>query len=186
MMRIWSIVTLTLVALVLGTSFAHVLQWPAKLQYDGALYTHLHTSLYRYWGPPSITGYMEPAATLAVLVLAVLVRDHRPALPLVAVAAGVLLVAFPVVFFWRVAPSNAAFWNAARSGTVPVDWMAWRDRWEAGHALRFILHLTAFVLIAVAVTAGDARRSPAPGGSGASARALRKGTMAHGGGEGET
>jgi hypothetical protein len=156
MMRIWSIVTLTLVALVLGTSFAHVLQWPAKLQYDGALYTHLHTSLYRYWGPPSITGYMEPAATFAVLVLAVLVRDDRHALGLVAVAAGVLLVAFPVVFFWRVAPSNAAFWDAARSGTVPVDWRAWRDRWEAGHALRFILHLTAFALLAAAVTGRNA------------------------------
>jgi hypothetical protein len=151
-MRTWSIVTLTLVALVLGTSFAHVLQWPAKLQYDGALYTQLHTSLYRYWGPPSATGYMEPAAILAVLVLAILVRDYRPALQLVAVAAGVLLLAFPVVFFWRVAPSNAAFWAAARSGTIPARWTVWRDRWETGHALRFILHLTAFALLAAAVT----------------------------------
>jgi hypothetical protein len=31
-MHIWSIVALTLIALVLGTSFAHVLEWPAKLR----------------------------------------------------------------------------------------------------------------------------------------------------------
>ena len=152
-MRIWSVVTLTLVALVLGLSFAHVLQWPAKLQYDGALYTRVHTSLYRFWGPPSVTGYVEPAAILAVLVLAVLMRDSRSELQLVA-AAGVLLMAFPVVFFWRVARANAAFWAAAQSATVPADWSAWRDRWETGHALRFVLHLTAFALVAAAVTAG--------------------------------
>jgi hypothetical protein len=31
-MHAWHVVTLVLVALVLGTSFAHVLQWPTKLQ----------------------------------------------------------------------------------------------------------------------------------------------------------
>jgi hypothetical protein len=41
-MRAWHVVTFVLVALVLGTSFAHVLQWPAKLQHDGPVYTRLH------------------------------------------------------------------------------------------------------------------------------------------------
>jgi hypothetical protein len=151
-MRAWHVVTLVLVALVLGTSFAHVLQWPAKLQYDGALYTRLQNTLYMLWGPPSLTGFVEPAAILAVLVLAALLRHERPTFALVAAAAGVLLLAFPVIFYWRVEPANVAFRTAGLAGTVPKDWVAWRTRWETGHALRFVLHLAAFVLLASAAT----------------------------------
>lgn len=157
-MRVWVVVTLVLVALVLGTSFAHVLEWPAKLQYDGPLYTRLHTTLYMYWGPPSPTGFVEPAAIVAVLVLAALLHHERPAFTLVAVAAGALLLAFPVIFFWRVEPVNAAFRAAALAGTVPKDWTALRTRWDTGHALRFVLHLAAFVLLASAVTQLRAHR----------------------------
>jgi hypothetical protein len=154
-MRTWHVVTLVLVALVLGTSFAHVLQWPAKLQYDGPLYTRLQTSLCMLWGPPSLTGFVEPAALLAVLVLAAL-RHDRPAFTLVAVAGGVMLLAFPVIFYWRVEPANVAFRTAALAGTVPKDWTAWRTQWETGHALRFVLHLVAFVLLASAATRANA------------------------------
>jgi hypothetical protein len=160
-MRTWYLATLTLVALVLGTSFAHVLEWPAKLQYEGPLYVRLQTSLYAWWGPPSIAGFLEPAAILAVLVLAALVRHHRSAFALMAVAAGVLLLAFPVVFFWRVAPANAVFRAAAAAGTLPPDWAAWRTQWETGHALRFVLHLTAFVLLATGAGFVSKRR-PVP------------------------
>src|SRR5215207_2427590 len=118
-MRTWHVVALVLVALVLGTSFAHVLQWPAKLQYDGALYT-----------------------------LAGLLRHERPAFLLVVAAAGALLLAFPVIFYWRVEPANVVFRTAGLAGAVPKDWAAWRARWETGHALRFVLHLVVFVLLA--------------------------------------
>ena len=151
-MRAWHVVTLVLVALVLGTSFAHVLQWPAKLQYDGALSTRLQNTLYLRWGPPSLTGFVEPAALLAMVVLVALLRHERPAFTLVAAAAGALLLAFPVIFYWRVEPANVAFRAAGLAGTVPKDWAAWRTRWETGHALRFVLHLVAFVLLASAAT----------------------------------
>lgn len=151
-MRRWYVVTLILVALVLGTSFAHVLEWPAKLGYEGTLYVRLQTSLYQRWGPPSLTGFVEPAAIVAVLILAVLVRHDRPAFRLVLVAAGALLLAFPVVFFWRVAPANAFFRAAAQSGATPPDWAQWRTRWETGHALRFVLHSTGFALLAASAT----------------------------------
>jgi hypothetical protein len=156
-MRIWSIVALTLVALALGTTFAHVLERPAKLLYDASLYTTLQTSLYVRWGPPSVASFVEPAAILAVIVLAAQSRHHWPAWPLLAAAAAALLAAFPVAYFWRVEPANAAFWAAARSGSVPAHWEAWRARWETGHALRFVLHLTAFVLVAAAVAGGPKR-----------------------------
>jgi len=150
-MRMWSIVALTLAALVLGTSFAHVLEWPAKLRYDGPEYVRLQTSLYVRWGPPSLTGYVEPAAIAAAVALAIVLRHVRPAFALAATAAGLMLVAFPVVFFWRVQPANRVFWTAASAGAMPPDWGAWRTQWETGHAARFVLHLTAFALMAAAV-----------------------------------
>jgi hypothetical protein len=56
MLRVWQTIAITLLALTMGTSFAHVLEWPAKLHYTGEFYLRLQTSLYAYWGPPSITG----------------------------------------------------------------------------------------------------------------------------------
>jgi hypothetical protein len=35
---------------------------------------------------------------------------------------------------------------------LPFDWNAWRTRWETGHAIRFVLHLIAFVLLALSLT----------------------------------
>ena len=114
-------------------------------------------------GAPNVGGFLEPVTILAVLILAVLVRHHRSALRLTLVAAGCLLLAFPVVFFWRVAPANAAFLSAAATGILPPDWSVWRTQWETGHAIRFGLHLIAFVLIAVALTSKgpDPRRTQA-------------------------
>lgn len=152
MVRIWKIITLTLVALVMGTSFAHVLEWPAKLQYDGELYLRLQTSLYSHWGPPSPTGFLEPAAVIAVLILVAFVRDRLPTLRLTLATAGCLLLAFPLVFFWRVAPANAAFFHAANAGMLAADLNVWRIQWETGHALRFVLHLAAFILLSASLT----------------------------------
>lgn len=142
--------TLTLVALALGTSFAHVLEWPAKLRYDAAQYSKLQTSLYVKWGPPNIGGWLEPAAILASLMVAVMMRHQRAAFGLALTAAAMLLLAFPVVFFWRVQPANRVFWAAASAGQAPADWTKWRAQWETGHATRFALHLIAFVLLAAA------------------------------------
>jgi hypothetical protein len=35
---------------------------------------------------------------------------------------------------------------------LPSDWNAWRTQWETGHAIRFVLHLIAFVLLAFSLT----------------------------------
>jgi hypothetical protein len=160
MLRVWQTVAITLVALTMGTSFAHVLELPAKLHYTGELYLRLQTSLYAYWGPPSITGFIEPAAVLSVLFLAVVCRRRPVSLRLTVGAAICLLLAFPVVFFWRVAPANATFFHAAHTGILPSDWNAWRMRWETGHTIRFVLHLIALVLLAVSLTSERAETLP--------------------------
>ena len=47
MIRIWRPVTLTLLALVTGTSLAHTAEILAKMRYDAALYVRLQNS----WPP---------------------------------------------------------------------------------------------------------------------------------------
>jgi hypothetical protein len=150
LIRSWRFVTILLVALLLGLAFAHVLEMPAKMQYDGALYVTLQKTLYVEWGPPNVGGILEPAAILATLVLTFLVRLRRPAFWLTLGASVALLLAFPVVFFVFVAPANEAFLSAT-AASVPANWMEMRTSWETGHAIRFVLQLIALSLLVLSV-----------------------------------
>jgi len=150
------LVTILLVALVLGLAFAHVLERPAKMDYDGRLYSTLQRTLYREWGPPNVGGFLEPAAIAATLVLAILVRRERRVFWLTVGAGVVMLLAFPVVFFWIVAPVNAVFLSGA-PGTVPANWTELRSQWELGHTVRFVLQLIALALLVASVEVGERR-----------------------------
>lgn len=140
--------TLTLSALTLGLSFAHVLEMPAKLAYAPRVYVALQNSLYVSFGPPGVGAFVEPGAILATGLLAYLVRHRRAAFWLTVGAASCLLLAFPVVFFLFTDPANAVFQGAA---SVPPDFERYRIQWEYSHAARFVLHLAAFVLLARSV-----------------------------------
>jgi hypothetical protein len=151
LLRLWRIGTILLIALLQGLAFAHLLERPAKLQYDAALYITLQKTLYVQWGPPHIGGVLEPAAIVATLILAYLLRNDR-GIMWITVAAGVmLLLAFPVVFFWLVAPANEAF-PAAIPARVPADWMQLRVNWEMGHVIRFLLQFAALSLLVVSLS----------------------------------
>lgn len=139
---------LTLSALTLGLSFAHVLEMPAKLAYAPAVYVALQNSLYVSFGPPRVGTFVEPGAILATGLLAYLVRRRRPAFWLTVGAEICLLLAFPVVFFLFTDPANAVFQGAA---SVPPDFERYRIQWEYSHAARFVLQLAAFVLLARSV-----------------------------------
>jgi hypothetical protein len=141
--RVWYFVTIILVALVTGLAFAHVLERPAKMQYPGDLYVALQRTLYVQWGPPNIGGILEPAATIATVALAFQARRQRRAFWLTVLAAVCLLLAFPWVFFWLVAPANAAF-RGVGAQPPPVNWIEMRKQWELGHTLRFGLQFLAF------------------------------------------
>ena len=73
----WRAATILLVALLQGLAFAHLLERPAKLQYDAALYLMAQKTLYAQWGPPNVGGFLEPAAIVATLGLAFLLRRDR-------------------------------------------------------------------------------------------------------------
>jgi hypothetical protein len=154
------ILTAVLVALVLATSVAHVLELPAKLGYDSAFYVQLQTTLYQQWSPPGLAGLLEPVAIIAVLLLAMATRRNRPAFFLAVATALVLLVAFPLLYFWRVEPADEFFRTMAARGAIPADWSSWRMRWEVGQAARGVAHLVAFVLLMASLTQKPRRTRP--------------------------
>src|SRR4051812_35700317 len=127
--KIWRFLTLLFTTLALGTSFAHVLEMPAKLRYDGPLYITLQNSLYLAWGPPYPGVYLEPGALVGMAVLAFLVRKRRRTFALTLVALACMFLAFPGVYFLFVEPVNAAFRQATQA-SVPANWMQLRQQWE--------------------------------------------------------
>jgi hypothetical protein len=151
LVKSWRFVTLLLVALLTGLAFAHVLERPAKMLYDAALYITLQKTLYVAWGPPNVGGILEPAAILATIVLAFIVRRRKPGFWLTLAAAGFLLVAFPIVFFMFVAPANEVFLSATTT-SIPANWMELRASWETGHTIRrFVLQLIALSLLDLSI-----------------------------------
>jgi hypothetical protein len=147
-LTLWRFLAVVLTALLLGTTFAHVLEMPVKLQIDAVFWMTLQHTLYREFG--SVGAMVEVGAIASVLVLSVLLRQHGRALWLTLLAAACLLVAFFVVWLVFTSAVNAetARWTA---DSIPTDWMHWRTRWEFSHALRFALHLLAFCSLVVSL-----------------------------------
>lgn len=148
MLLIWRFITILLVALTTGMAFAHVLEMPAKMLYDAELYMTIQRSLYVAWGPPNIGGVLEPAAIIATLVLCVAVRRRRRAFWLSTAAIVCLLLAFPLVYFLLVEPTNELF---RATSLIPANWTELRYRWEMGHAIRFALQFIALSLLLLSV-----------------------------------
>ena len=150
--------TIISVALLQGLAFAHLLERPAKLQYDASLYITLQKTLYVQWGPPNFGGFLEPIAIVTTWGLAFFLRKDKRGLWLTIGAGTAPLAAFPMIFFWLVAPANNAF-QAATPGTVPPNWMELRSNWEMGHVIRFFLQLLGFVLLVLSVVS-DGHKPP--------------------------
>ena len=139
-MTLFRTFTILLVTLLTGLAFAHVLELPAKMQYEAAMYIALQKSLYVQWGPPNVGGVLEPAAIIATAIMAFFGRNTKRSLWLSLGALTALQIAFPVVFFVLVAPVNAVF-MATTLLSIPVNWKELRVNWEFGHAIRSLLLL---------------------------------------------
>jgi hypothetical protein len=149
LLKSWRFATIALTALLMGMTFCHVLELPAKTQYPASLYLTLHRTLYVAFGPPNVGAFVEPAAVLASLVLLVLVRGRHPAFELTATGAA-CLVASLAVYFAAVEPANIMLRSMAIEAPHD-DWTRWRDRWEYGHAAHFALHLIGFCALLLSV-----------------------------------
>jgi hypothetical protein len=144
LLRAWYFVTVILTALLMGTSFAHTLEMPAKMTVDGVLWMTFQHTLYPYFayaGAPVELGSIITAAGLSYLL-----RGKRSGFYQAVVATICLATAFFVVWlgFTNVVNDETAKWTA---DSIPADWAEWRRRWEYSHATRFVLHLTSFALL---------------------------------------
>lgn len=138
---------LLLTALTMGLEFAHVLEWPQKQHYSGALYVRLQESLYIWFG--NLGGIVYVLAVIATVVLAVLMRRDTARRWWIG-GAAVLQVIGLVTFLTVIYPVNLRL-PVNSAGVVPGDWATLRDRWELGHTIGFVLFAVSFVLMLVPV-----------------------------------
>jgi uncharacterized membrane protein len=148
-LRFWRFITITLTALLMGATFCHVLESPAKLRYPAELYLTLHRTLYVAFGPLNIGAFIEIGAILAAVALVFLTRKRRPAFWLT-LAGAAFLVSGLVVYFVFVEPANEAM-KAMSLTAPPAGWTRWRDQWEYGHIAHFIFHLLGFSALALSI-----------------------------------
>ena len=141
LIRIWRFATLVLTALLAGMTFCHVLEMSPKLQYSASMYLTLHRTLYVAFGPPNIGVFVEMGAILSSAVLVLLVR-RRPGFWPTLLGAGCLVIGL-LIYFAQVEPANAALKMMAVEAP-PENWTRWRDQWEYGHLLHFLMDLLGF------------------------------------------
>jgi hypothetical protein len=149
-LKIWRFIALVLTALLMGMTFCHVLELPAKMNYPASLYVTLQNTLYVAFGSPNVGAIVNMGAIVATAVLSFLVRKRHPAFQWTLAATICLLLAFPTIFFLFTEPANIVFRNSTPQ-SVPADWMRMRDRWEYSHAASFVLHLLAFGALLLSV-----------------------------------
>jgi hypothetical protein len=114
-----------LTALSLGPALAHLLELPAKVTFDGALWLELLHTLY----PPAFGtagAFFEVSAVVTAIVLTILVRRRRPAF--VWTLVGTLFLAASHAAFWVwVARVNEAM-APLTPETLPANWMDLRNQ----------------------------------------------------------
>jgi hypothetical protein len=150
LLRVWRLVTIMLTSLSMAAAFAHLLEMPAKLNYDGWLWLTLLQTLY----PPgfgTVGAFCEVAAVLMAVVLAVLVRHREPAFRWTLLGA-LCLVAAHAAFWTLVAPVNATLLPLTPE-TLPADWTELRNQWEYTHAARALLQIVALAALVYSVLA---------------------------------
>jgi hypothetical protein len=158
-LKIWQFVTVVLASLLLGTTFAHLLEMPAKMKVSGPLWLTFQHNLYGAFATAGAPVELGAIATAAIL--AYLTRRNRRVFFLTAMAALLLMTAFAVVWVGLIRPVNVqtAGWTTE---TIPADWAEWRAQWEYSHTARFVLHFTAFCALLLSILSGpllDSRKA---------------------------
>ncbi|BAZ01020.1 hypothetical protein NIES37_50180 [Tolypothrix tenuis PCC 7101] len=149
-LKIWRLITLIIVALFMGLEFAHALELPPKMQYDGALYVTIQNSLYGYFGAPGPGAFITVGAVLCVIALTILVRKHRVAFWWTLAGTLCLAIAFPLIYFLRIEPVNVVI-EQANATSLPTNWQQLRNQWEYAHATNFICSLAGFSALLISV-----------------------------------
>jgi hypothetical protein len=137
--KTWRLITIMFTALSMGMALCHLLEMPAKMTYEGALWLTLLHTLYGAFG--TIGAFIEVGAVVTAVLLAFLVRQRRSAFGWTLLGALCLVAAHVAWWVW-VAPVNATM-APLTPETLPADWMGLRDQWEYTHAARAVLQIIA-------------------------------------------
>jgi hypothetical protein len=150
MLRPLRFVNLLLVVLVFGLSWCHAMEMYGKLRLAGTEWLEVQHNLYVAFGVP-VGATIEIAAILTSWWLWLRIRVRRPAAAWT-LAAALCTTLGLAAWFWLVAPMNdiIAGWTPQ---TLPADWTAVRNRWEAGQALHALLFGLGFAALSVAILA---------------------------------
>ena len=152
-MRYLKQLALSLTALSLIPSGAHLFELPAKMELSRSAY-FLVQGIYAGWA-----WFALPiiGAILANGGLFALQRRHDPESARWALASGVLIAVSLAIFFIWVFPANQATANWTH---IPGDWESLRRDWEYGHAANALIVFAALLATGRAV----AGSSDLPGG----------------------
>jgi hypothetical protein len=154
--KLWRFVALMLCALTLGMGLCHVMEMPARMSWDQALWigATVQGGLYRMFG--TVGAAIDLAAIASAGILAYLLRDTAE-FRLAAIGAGLYLLAL-IGWLAVVLPAN---FELARWLTTPPpqDWAATRLQWETGHAINTLFQLVGFGALLWVSLKGDAREA---------------------------
>jgi hypothetical protein len=152
----WRFSSIMATATAMTAAVAHLMEMPAKMAYEPALYVRLHRTL--YWNFGRAAGPAETLAVVTTGTLAWWTRKRRPgAFRLTAAATGFLTAAHGI--FWGVVqPVNVEMMRWPLDA-IPHDWRQWRDGWEYGHAVRAGLVSAAFAALALSLVNDTADRA---------------------------
>jgi hypothetical protein len=140
-------VNLLLVALTLGITFCHALEYVGKLQLSGTDWLMVQHNVYTAFGV--VGAIIEVTAIITTWIVFIQLRGWKLARLLTLLAALCSSAALGIWFAY-VEPVNTAL-NAWTADTLPTDWTRFRDQWEGGHAAGAALFAIAFSALVAAI-----------------------------------
>jgi hypothetical protein len=147
MLKALRFVVLLLSTLTVGMKLAHVLELPPKLQLTPETYIAIQSQLYQLFG--TLGPIIDVSMVIAALILVAQVR-RLPAFRYTALGAGAMILSL-VVWALVVLPANMPLNAWASSGTMPADWMRWRDQWQYGQLASFVCDVLGYCFVLFSV-----------------------------------
>jgi hypothetical protein len=160
-MRVFTILTLLLVAIAFGLSLAHALELPGKLRLDEAAY---RTVQQIYYPGFTVGGAAEPLSILALAALLYLTPFGTTRfwwitaalLLMLAAHATYWLITHPVNQFWvegiDMSGAGSSFFSAFTGYGEARHWTELRNIWEASHVIRAGFAALGLIAIAMATS----------------------------------
>lgn len=144
--RLIRFVVIMLAALSLAVGISHLLQLPARMAWDQALWVGATAQggFYALSGPLGVL--LQVFTIIALIVLAVLLRRHAVSGLPFTIAAAVMFAVGLLAWWILVYPVNVelAKWV---NGPVPDDWADWRALWEWGQAANGLAQFAGFAAL---------------------------------------